>query len=100
MFLKGRRLPAPESRLSRGLLLLLAMLLIGGCAGYFLFGSDRVNSPRQISLSALSQGIKNNDIAELRDGDGHGLATTRSGEVVSFTTQRAESVLKVLTHLG
>jgi cell division protease FtsH len=100
VFLKGRRLRMPESRLSRALLVLLAMLLIGGCAGYFLFGSDRAGSPRPIALSALSQRIKNNEITELRVGDGDGLATTRSGEVVSFTTQRGESILKVLKELG
>jgi cell division protease FtsH len=100
MFLKGRRFRAPEWRLRRGLLLLLALLLIGGCAGYYLLGSARASAPRSISLSALSQRIKTNDIAELRVGDGEGLATTRSGEVVSFTTQPGESILKVLTDLG
>src|SRR5579864_5789517 len=100
MFLKGWRFRAPESRLGRSLLSLLGMLLIAACAGYFLFGSDRTSSPRPISLSALSQRIKDNDITELRVGDGNGLATSRSGEVVTFTTQRSESILKVLTDLG
>src|SRR5581483_5288554 len=100
MFLKGRRLRAPESRLSRVLLVLLVMLFVGACAGYFLTGSDRASAPRPISLSALSLEIKNNNITDLRVGDGDGLATMRSGEVVSFTTQRGESILKVLTDLG
>ena len=100
MFLKGWRFRAPESRLQRALLLLVALLVIGGGAGYYLLGSDRARSPRPISLSALSQRIKDNAITELRVGDGDGLATSRSGEVVSYTTQRGESVLKVLTDLG
>jgi hypothetical protein len=100
MFLKRRRLRAPQSRLSRGLTLLLAVLLLGGCAAYFLPGPGRSSSPRSISLSALARHIKNRDIVELRVGDGNGQATTTSGEVVSFTTQRGESILKVLTDLG
>src|SRR4051794_34398973 len=100
MFLKGWRFRAPESRLGRGLLILLGMLLIGVCAAYFLLGADRASSPRAISLSEVSQRIKNHEIAELRSGDGDGRATARSGEVVSFTTQRGESILKVLTDFG
>jgi cell division protease FtsH len=100
VFLKGWRFRVPESRLGRALLLLLAVLLIGGGAGYFLFGSERASAPRPISLSALSQRIKTNDITDLRVGDSDGLATTRSGETVSFRTQRGESILKVLTNLG
>src|SRR5438309_4316937 len=100
MFLKGWRFQAPEPRLRRALLLLAAVLLVGACAGYFLFGSDRASAPRPISLSALSQRIKNDDITQLRVSDSDGLATARSGETVSFTTQRGESILKVLTDLG
>ena len=100
MFLKGSRFRAPESRLRRAMLLLVALLLIAGCAGYLFFGVNRASAPRPIALSTLLQRIKSNDIAELRVGDGDGLATSRSGETVSFTTQRGESILKVLTDLG
>jgi cell division protease FtsH len=79
---------------------MLALLLLGGCIRYLVFGSDRSDASRPISLTALTQQVRANNITEIREGDGEGTATTRSGQVVSFTTQRAESVLKVLANLG
>lgn len=100
MNLKGPRFRPPESRVRRALLLTLMLFLIGGSIGYFVFGSNRSSAPRTISLTALTQRIKSNDIREIRAGDGDGVATARSGEMVSFTIQRGESILKVLANLG
>ncbi|HEY1292685.1 MAG TPA: ATP-dependent zinc metalloprotease FtsH [Chloroflexota bacterium] len=90
----------PKSRVRRGLLLLSVVVLLGGCVEYAVVQSNRSSGPREISLTALAQGIKRDDIAQVRIGDGDGLATTRSGETVRFTTQPGESVLKVLANLG
>jgi cell division protease FtsH len=81
-------------------LLLSVVVLLGGCVEYAVVQSNRSSGPREISLTALAQGIKRDDIAQVRIGDGDGLATTRSGETVRFTTQPGESVLKVLANLG
>ena len=100
MKLQRPRLTLPESRLRRGLLLMLALLLLGGCVGYFVFGSDRSGASRPISLTGLTQEIRNHNITQIHEADGEGRATTRSGQVISFTTQRGESILKVLANLG
>ena len=100
MNLRRPRLTLPASRLRRGLLVALVVLVIGACVELFVFGSDRSNAPRPISLTALAQQIKRNDIREIQEGDGQGRATTSAGQVVSFTTQRDEPILKVLANLG
>ena len=46
------------------------------------------------------QRVKNDDITSIRASDAGGVATARSGEIVSFTIQRGESILKVLANLG
>src|SRR5215471_17357258 len=97
---KGSPVRLPKSRVRRGLLLLSVVVLLGGCIEYMVVRSDRSTAPREISLSALAQGIKRDDISQIRIGEGDGLATTRSGETVHFTTQPGESVLKVLANLG
>jgi cell division protease FtsH len=84
----------------RVLLVILGLLLIGGCIEYFAVGSNGPSAPHAISLTALSQRIKTNDITSIRVSAGDGVATARSGEIVSFTTQRGESILKVLANLG
>ena len=53
-----------------------------------------------MSLTALTQQIRRSEISEIQEGDGEGRATTRSGQVVSFSTQRGQSILKVLANLG
>jgi len=78
----------------------LALAFIAGMVGYFMIGSSRATAPRPISLTDLAQRIKNDDITQLQVGEGDGLATDRSGETFTFTTQRDESVLKVLSNLG
>ena len=84
----------------RGLLLLSVVVLLGGCIAYVVVQSHRSTAPREISLTALAQGIKRDDISQIQIGEADGLATTRSGETVHFTTQPGESVLKVLANLG
>ena len=88
MNLKGARFRPPESRVRRALLLMLMLFLIGGTIGYFVFGSNRSTAPRTISLTALTQRIKSNDIREIRAGDGDGVATARSGEMVILKNAR------------
>ena len=90
----------PTSRFSRGLLLILPLLLLGGCITYFVFRSDGSHRAPQISLTALVQQIRAHDIARIEEGDGDSQATTTSGQVVSFTTQRDQPILKVLANLG
>ena len=89
-----------KSRVRRGLVLVSVVVLLGGCIEYVAVQSNRSTAPSEIPLSALAQGIKRDDITQIRIGEGDGLATTRSGETVHFTTQPGESVLKVLANLG
>jgi cell division protease FtsH len=94
------RVTLPQSRLRRGLLAMLMVLLIGGCIELFVLRSDRASAPRPVSLTVLMQQIRSNDITDIQESEGEGRATTRSGQVVSFSTQRTESIIKVLANLG
>ena len=87
-------------RLRRALLVTAVPLLLAGCIAYFVVGSNRSGTPRPISLTALAQEIRNHNITEIREGDGGGRAITGSGEVVRFTIQSGQSMLKVLANLG
>ena len=100
MNLKLPRISVAGSRLRRGLLILALLLLVAGCIQYFVVRSDRSSTPRSISLTGLTEQIRNNNIAEIHEGNRAGQAITRSGEVLSFTTQSRQSILKVLTNLG
>jgi cell division protease FtsH len=84
----------------RAVLIVLTLCLVGATVAFFVFRSAQPGNQRSISLSSLAQHIRNHDIAAIRVTDAGGVATDRSGEMVSFTTQRGESVLKVLADLG
>ena len=98
----GPRFTLPTSRFRRGLLLIVPLLLLGGCITYLVFHSVGSDTARPISLTALVQQIRTHNITRIEEGDGGGdsHATTTSGQVVSFTTQRDQSILKVLANLG
>ncbi|MBV9602110.1 MAG: ATP-dependent zinc metalloprotease FtsH [Chloroflexi bacterium] len=53
-----------------------------------------------MSLTGRALRIKSNDITEIRASDTGGTATAQSGEVVSFTTEQDQPLLKVLANLG
>src|SRR5262249_38219171 len=98
--LKGPPVRLPKSRVRRGLVLVLVVMLLGGFIEYGVVERNRSSAVREISLTALAQGVTHDDITEIRIGDDDGQATTRSGETVHFTTQPDESVLKMLANLG
>jgi cell division protease FtsH len=80
---------------------MLAMLVVlGGFLLVFVFGTHRSSEPRPISLTNLVVRIKSNDITAIQASDTGGTATARSGEVVSFTTEQGQPLLKVLANLG
>ena len=93
------RLPT-VSRGARVPLVILMLLLVGGSVAFFVLGRDRSSDPRPISLTSLVARIKSDDITEIRASDNGGTATARSGEVVSFTTETGQPILKVLANLG
>ena len=100
MVMKRSRFGLPRFRVGRMVPWLAALVVIGGGIVYFIFARDRSSTPRPIALSELVQRIKANDILEIRVGEGDGLATARSGELVSFAIQPDQSLLKVLANLG
>src|SRR5262249_34508624 len=96
----GFGLPRPGRR--GFVLLLVSLFLIGGVIAAVVSVRDRssATAPRPIALTALVQHIKANDVTEIRVSEGDGLATARSGEIVSFTIQPDQPLLKVLASLG
>ena len=98
--MKRPPLRLPTSPRRRVALLLLPLLLVGGTLAYLLVAVDRSRAPRAVSLTTLAQRVKEHDIAEIRVGDGDGLATDRSGDVVGFNTPADQFLLKVLANLG
>ncbi len=96
--MKPPRLSLADSRVRRALLAVGALVLIGVCIEYF--GVDHTRAPDTISLTALAQRVRNHEITAIRVSDDQGTATDQSGQTVTFTTQRGESVLKVLANLG
>jgi cell division protease FtsH len=79
---------------------MVALALLAGSIVVFVFRSSQPSDQRSISLTSLVQRIKNNEIVDIRASDGGGVATVRSGQTVTFATQRGESILKVLANLG
>jgi cell division protease FtsH len=98
--LRRPRLQTPVLRVRRVVVLIVTLFLLGGTLVFFMSRSDRSTEERSISLGSLVQRVKNDDITSIRASDAGGVATARSGEIVSFTTQRGESILKVLANLG
>jgi cell division protease FtsH len=84
----------------RAFILVVTLLVAGGCVAFLLLRSNRETDRHAMSLTTLVQQIKNDEITDIHITDGGGVATARSGETVPFTTGRAQSVLKVLADLG
>lgn len=83
------------------MLFLLAPLLLVAAAITVAIVSMRPSSDsRAISLTSLVLRIKSDDITAIRASETGGTATSRSGETATFTTERGEPLLKVLTNLG
>jgi cell division protease FtsH len=78
----------------------LALLLVSAGAAFLLFGSRHTSDAPAISLTRLVLLIRDDRIVALEASDAGGRATDRSGEVFSFSTQRDEPILKVLSNLG
>jgi cell division protease FtsH len=93
-------MPTPRFRARRVVVLVVALALVPASIVLLLFRSAQPSDQRSISLTGLVQQIKNNEISEIRVSDGGGAAIARSGQLVSFTTQRGESILKQLVDLG
>jgi cell division protease FtsH len=98
--LKRQRMPRPTFRARRVLVLVVALALVAASLVLLMFRSGQPSDQSFISLTSLVQRIKNNEISEIRVSDGGGVATARSGQLVSFTAQRGESMLKQLVDLG
>jgi cell division protease FtsH len=97
---KGPRLEVRVRHRARVVLLMLTLLLMAGGVAFVMVGSRQSSDPRSISLSNLALRIRKNDITDIRASDAGGVATDRSGETVSFTIGRGQSILKVLANLG
>src|SRR5438105_2673072 len=81
-------------------LVVLGFALLGGLLFVFLLRADSGRQAESVSLTTLVQNIKKNEVAEIRVSDTGGVATSRSGQLSTFTTQSGEHILKVLTNLG
>ena len=97
---KSPRLKVPVPQRARAVLLALTLVLLGGAVAYVLVGPRQPSEPRSISLTNLALRIKNHDISQIRASDAGGVATGRSGDAVSFTIERGQSIIKVLANLG
>src|SRR5690348_13192966 len=88
--------------MGRGLLLLVTLFIAAGCIAVLVLRSQRQSDERSISLTNLVLQIKDGNIAGIRvaDAGGGGVATTRSGETLPFTTGGDQPILKVLANLG
>lgn len=94
------RLHIPDFPRRRIVLRSTALLLVSAGIAFLVFGGLHTSDARAISLTQLVVLIKDDRIVALEASDAGGRATERSGEVVSFSTQRDESILKVLSNLG
>jgi ATP-dependent Zn protease len=79
---------------------LTVLLLVSAGIAFLVFGGKHTSDANAISLTQLVQLIKEDRIVALEASDAGGWATDRSGEVFSLSTQRDESILKVLLNLG
>jgi len=77
----------------------LALVLVGAAVAFLAFGGRHTSDVRAITLTQLVLQVKEGRIAALEESNAGGRATDRSGEVFSFSTQRGESLLKVLSNL-
>jgi cell division protease FtsH len=97
---KTPRVRTPIFGTRRALVLLITLVITGGCIAALVLRSVQHVEGRSISLTSLVQQIKNDNIRDIRVTDGGGVATTRSGESLPFTTQRDQPIVKVLANLG
>ncbi len=94
------RLHIPDFPRRRLVLRSLALLLVTAGIAFLVLGGKHTSDEHAISLTQLTSLIKVNRIVALEVSDAGGRATDRSGEVFSFSIQRDESMLKVLSNLG
>jgi cell division protease FtsH len=94
------RLNIPDFPRRRLVFRSLAVLLVSAGIAFLVFGGKHTSDANAISLTQLVLLIKDDRIAALEVSDAGGRATDRSGEIFSFSTQRDQSTLKVLSSLG
>jgi cell division protease FtsH len=94
------RLHIPDFPQRRLVLRSLAVLLVSAGIAFVAFGWKHTSDANAISLTQLAVLVKDDRIVALEVSDAGGRATDTSGDVFNFTTQRDESILKVLSDLG